>query len=116
MCRGVGMRVIAGQFKGRRLKTVPGKNTRPTSDKIKEAVFHMMGPFFQGGQCLDLFAGSGSLGIEAYSRGMDSVTFIDHSNQAIKCIRTNVKELQMEDNSQIYRNDAFRAIHTLGKK
>lgn len=110
------MRVIAGKFKGRRLKSVPGSNTRPTSDKIKEAVFHMMGPYFQGGHCLDLFAGSGSLGIEAYSRGMTSVTFIDRSSQAIKCIRRNLTELNLLNDVEVYRNDAFRAMNILRKK
>src|SRR5690625_6269218 len=90
MCRGVDMRVIAGEFKGRKLKAVPGMNTRPTSDKVKEAVFHMMGPFFRGGTCLDLFAGSGSLGIDALSRGIDHVIFFDKLFKSNKCIYLNI--------------------------
>jgi len=109
------MRVIAGEFKGRKLKAVPGMNTRPTSDKVKEAVFHMMGPFFRGGTCLDLFAGSGSLGIEALSRGIDHVTFVDKSSQAIKCIYQNLEFIRNTD-SNIFRNDAFRAIKIMAKK
>src|SRR5690625_6853652 len=110
MCRGVGMRVIAGQFKGRRLKTVPGKNTRPTSDKIKEAVFQMIGPFFQGGTCLDLFAGSGSLGIEAISRGMESVVFVDKLGKAIHTIDENIKDLKLEKRTKVTRMKALRAL------
>lgn len=110
------MRIIAGNFKGRRLKSVPGTNTRPTSDKIKEAVFHMMGPFFDGGTCLDLFAGSGSLGIEALSRGIDDVTFIDQSSRAIKCINQNLEIVQSKANGKVFRNDAFKAIQIMAKK
>ncbi len=110
------MRVIAGEFKGRHLKAVPGSNTRPTSDKVKESIFHMLGPFFEGGLCLDLFAGSGSLGIEAVSRGMDKVIFIEKSSVAIRMIHKNVEMLKIESQCEIYRNDAFRALQILSKK
>src|SRR5690625_4127464 len=99
------MRVIAGEFKSRHLKAVPGSNTRPTSDKIKESIFHMLGPFFEGGLCLDLFAGSGSLGIEALSRGMDKVIFVEKSSSAIRIIHKNVEMLKIESQCEIYRND-----------
>ncbi|WP_194843097.1 RsmD family RNA methyltransferase, partial [Paenibacillus polymyxa] len=62
------MRVVSGSAKGRPLKAVPGTGTRPTTDKVKEALFSMIGPYFDGGVALDLFAGSGGLGIEALSR------------------------------------------------
>ena len=110
------MRVIAGEYKGRRLKAVPGQETRPTSDKIKEAVFHRMGPFFEGGKALDLFAGSGSLGIEALSRGMDHVVFVDRSAQAIKTIHQNIAMLKSQKHTEVYRNDALRALDTAAKK
>lgn len=110
------MRIISGKFKGRIIHTVPSTNTRPTSDKIKEAIFHIMGPYFDGGHALDLFAGSGALGIEAISRGMESVTFIDRSNEAIKTIKKNVQTLQIQDRSHIYRNDAMRALTILSRK
>jgi len=110
------MRVIAGECKGRILKTVKGLHTRPTGDKLKEAIFHRLGPFFQGGRCLDLFAGSGALGIEALSRGMDHAIFIDQSKEAIRVIHHNVKELRLTDRCDIYRNDALRALHILHKK
>lgn len=110
------MRVITGTFKGRKVHTVSSVETRPTSDKVKEAAFHVMGPYFSGGHALDLFAGSGSLGIEAISRGVESVTFIDHSNEAIKTIRKNIRHLQIENNTNVYRNKAKRALEILANK
>lgn len=110
------MRVIAGIHKGRQLKAVPGKNTRPTTDKVKEAVFQMLGPFFQGGQALDLFAGSGSLGIEALSRGMDSCTFVDNHPKAIQTIKENVSMLKLDNQVEVFRADAFRALSASAKR
>lgn len=110
------MRVIAGTHKGRIIKAVPGKETRPTGDKIKEAVFHKMGPFFQSGNGLDLFAGSGSLGIEALSRGFKKVIFIDQSKHAIRTIKQNITELKLDHLCELYRNDAFRALEILQRK
>lgn len=110
------MRVIAGEMKGRQLKAVPGMNTRPTSDKIKEAIFHKIGPFFDGGSCLDLFAGSGSLGIEAISRGMDKAILIDKSGQAIQTIYKNIELLGITNKIEVYRNDAIRALDILERK
>ncbi|MFD2208717.1 16S rRNA (guanine(966)-N(2))-methyltransferase RsmD [Virgibacillus halophilus] len=110
------MRIIAGTHKGRALKAVPGKDTRPTTDKVKEAVFQMMGPFFDGGSCLDLFAGSGSLGIEALSRGMDRAVFVDRQNKAIHTIQENLEMLKISNLSEVYRTDANRAIQILSKK
>ena len=109
------MRVIAGDLKGRRLEAVPGKQTRPTSDKIKEAIFQMMGPFFNGGRCLDLFAGSGSLGIEAISRGMDDAVFIDKQSKAIHTIYKNIKAMKIEEQAEVARMDAFRALRVTQK-
>lgn len=110
------MRIVAGDLKGRVIKAVPGNETRPTSDKVKEAIFHKLGPYFNEGTCLDLFAGSGSLGIEAISRGMDQTTFIEKSGKAIKIIHHNVDQLQIRKKSEIYRNDALKAVNMLGKK
>jgi 16S rRNA (guanine966-N2)-methyltransferase len=110
------MRVIAGIHKGRKLKAVSGKSTRPTADKVKEAVFQVIGPFFNGGKVLDLFAGSGSLGIEALSRGMDFAVFIDQQAKAIHTIYDNLKSLSIADQAEVYRNDAFRALQALSKR
>lgn len=110
------MRVIAGDYRGRKLKSVPGSLTRPTSDKVKEAIFHMIGPFFSGGKCLDLFAGSGSLGIEALSRGMEHATFIDKQGKAVQTIKKNLKTLAIDQQANIYRMDAYQALHMLAKQ
>ncbi|WP_028561480.1 16S rRNA (guanine(966)-N(2))-methyltransferase RsmD [Paenibacillus pinihumi] len=110
------MRVIAGEAKGRPLKAVPGSQTRPTTDKVKEAVFSMIGPFFDGGWALDLFAGTGGLGIEAISRGMERAVFVDLERQSIDIIRKNVAAANMEDRAEIYKNDARRAIKLLEKR
>ncbi|QHT46543.1 16S rRNA (guanine(966)-N(2))-methyltransferase RsmD [Halobacillus sp. ACCC02827] len=110
------MRVIAGQFKGRQLKSVPTHKTRPTTDKVKEAVFHGIGPFFDGGRALDLFAGSGGLGIEAISRGADSCVFVDQQQKAVQTVYENIKLLDIEDRVEVFRTDAKRAIKAAGKR
>lgn len=110
------MRIIAGEYGGRRIKDVPGKTTRSTTDKVKEATFHRLGPFFDGGTCLDLFAGSGALGLEALSRGMDHAIFIDTHPKAIKIIHENVETLKVEQNCTVRKRDAIRAIEQFGKE
>ncbi|MDN4601062.1 16S rRNA (guanine(966)-N(2))-methyltransferase RsmD [Paenibacillus sp. F6_3S_P_1C] len=110
------MRVVSGSAKGRPLKAVPGTGTRPTTDKVKEALFSMIGPYFEGGTALDLFAGSGGLGIEALSRGMDKAVFVDLESKSIEVIRANLKATKLEDQSAIYRNDASRALKALAKR
>lgn len=110
------MRVVSGSAKGRPLKAVPGTGTRPTTDKVKEALFSMIGPYFEGGTALDLFAGSGGLGIEALSRGMDKAVFVDLESKSIEVIRTNLKATKLEDQAAIYRNDATRALKALAKR
>src|SRR5690625_2143401 len=110
------MRIIAGKLKGRRVKAVKGMETRPTGDKLKEAVFHKIGPFFDGGCCLDLFAGRGSLGIEAISRGMVKVIIIDKAPQEIRTIHENIKGLEIEQQCDVYKSDAIRACQKMSKR
>lgn len=110
------MRVVSGTCKGRALKAVPGNTTRPTTDKVKEAIFNMIGPYFDGGIALDLFAGSGGLGIEALSRGLDKAIFIDRDSKAIQTIRENINTCQLEEKSEVYRNDSERALKALMKR
>ncbi|EXX84691.1 DNA methyltransferase [Paenibacillus darwinianus] len=110
------MRVIAGEAKGRPLKAVPGMNTRPTTDKVKEAMFSMIGPFFDGGHVLDLFAGTGGLGIEALSRGVDKAVFIDSDRQSISIVKSNVEAARLQDRAEIYCNTAERALKMLEKR
>lgn len=110
------MRVIAGEKKGHSLKAVPGSSTRPTSDKVKESIFNMIGPFFDGGIALDLFGGSGGLGIEALSRGTKRVIFVDQDKKAIDTIKSNLEQCQFRDRAEVYRNDALRALRALIKR
>lgn len=110
------MRVVSGSCKGRPLKAVPGTGTRPTTDKVKEAIFNMIGPFFSGGTGLDLYAGSGGLGIEALSRGLEQVIFVDRDPKAIMVIKDNLKSCSMENHSEVYRNDSERALKALSKR
>lgn len=110
------MRIVSGSLKGKLVKAVPGSSTRPTTDKVKEAIFNIIGPYFNGGLGLDLFAGSGGLGIEALSRGADKVIFVDKDGKAIQTISENVGSCQLEESSEIYRNDAERALKAILKR
>jgi 16S rRNA (guanine(966)-N(2))-methyltransferase RsmD len=87
------MRVIAGQWGGRRLQAPAGAATRPTSDRVREALFSILGERVAGARVLDLFAGSGALGIEALSRGAAEATFVDSSPAAVKAVRANLEAL-----------------------
>lgn len=104
------MRVIAGKFKSRQLKSVDSKLTRPTTDKNKENLFNMIGPFFNGGVCLDLFGGSGGLGIEAISRGMDALYSVDKQYKAFATIKENIQTLKIQDVAHVYKMDYQKAL------
>ena len=98
------MRVVAGELRGRRLEAPPGRATRPTADKVREALFSILGDM-RGLAVLDLFAGSGALGIEALSRGAAGALFVDSSDRAVATIRRNLKTLGLE--AQVQRRDAL---------
>jgi len=110
------MRVISGSAKGRSLKPVPGTGTRPTTDKVKEALFSMIGPYFDGGEALDLFAGSGGLGIEALSRGMERAVFVDSDRKAVETVKANVAAAKVDAAAEVYRSDAMLALKALAKR
>jgi 16S rRNA (guanine966-N2)-methyltransferase len=110
------MRVISGSARGRALKAVPGISTRPTTDKVKEAVFSMIGPYFDGGLVLDLFAGTGGLGIEALSRGAKNGIFIDIEKKSIDTVLHNLEVSGFKEQAEVYRNDAGRALKLLAKR
>jgi len=110
------MRVIAGEFKSRQLKSVDSNLTRPTTDKNKENLFNMIGPYFDGGICLDLFAGSGGLGIEAISRGMDQLYSVDKQYKAFATIKDNFKTLKIEDRAFVFKLDYFKALQQFKDK
>ena len=107
------LRVVAGDFGGRPLKTLEGKTTRPTTDKVKGAIFNMIGPFFDGGRVLDLFSGSGSLAIEAISRGMSAAVLVEKDRRAQAVIQENIKMTKSEEQFQLLKMDAARALTQL---
>lgn len=99
------MRVIGGSARGKKLQPVPGMDTRPTTDRVKESVFNILQFKVYNARVLDLFAGTGQMGIEALSRGSASCTFVDHESAAIDVIRKNVKAARVEDRAQIRKSD-----------
>lgn len=99
------MRIVAGRHKGRRLRAPAGAGTRPTSDKVREALFSILGPV-DGLHVLDLYAGSGALGIEALSRGADSATFVESARPALTAIRANLDAVGEE--GDVVASDAIR--------
>jgi 16S rRNA (guanine966-N2)-methyltransferase len=110
------MRIIAGQAHGRRLKAPRGLNTRPTSARARESIFSRLAVRMdiQGARVLDIFAGSGSLGIESLSRGASHVTFVDSSRDAAAAIRANLAQLGLEERAKLVVADVRRALAELG--
>ncbi len=102
------MRVIAGRWGGRRLQAPPGDATRPTSDRVREALFSVLGDRVDGARVLDLFAGSGALGIEALSRGAASATFVDSAPAAIRSLTANLSALGAD--AEVRRADVRRFL------
>lgn len=107
------MRVISGQFRGRKLEKLEGMDIRPTSDRVKESLFNMLGARLFDCAFLDLFAGTGGIGIEAYSRGATQVVFIDESAKSIKVLKTNLEKLQIQEQVEVYNTDYINAINKL---
>lgn len=99
------MRVISGTARGRRLKELPGMDTRPTTDKVKESVFNIIQFDIEGRRVLDLFGGTGQMGIEALSRGAESVTFVDKSPAAAAVIRQNLAVTGFSDSARVVQSD-----------
>lgn len=113
------MRVVAGSARSILLETPAGKDTRPTTDRIKETLFNMLQPYVPGANVLDLFAGSGGLGIEALSRGAEYACFVDMSREAVRCITGNVKRARVDNRCDVLLMDFRNAINRLknmGKK
>jgi 16S rRNA (guanine966-N2)-methyltransferase len=105
------VRVVAGAFKGRRLQAPKGTRTRPTADRVREALFSMLGDV-TGARVLDLYAGSGALGIEALSRGAASATFVDRDPRAVAAIRGNLEAVGTQQ--EVRRQDALRFLARAG--
>ena len=102
-----GLRVIAGIARGRKLRSVPGDTTRPITDRTKESLFNILGADIQGATLLDMFAGTGSVGIEALSRGAKFVRFIDKTQSAVQTVRSNLLHTGLAQSADVIRMDAF---------
>lgn len=110
------MRIIAGKYKGRTLATLEGMNTRPMMDRMKESVFNILGPFFEGQEVLDLFGGSGALSLEAISRGCKYSHIVDASKEAMAVIEANVKKLGVEKQISMHLSSYEQALKQLSKR
>lgn len=107
------MRVIAGQFRSRKLAAVPGMDTRPTSDRLRETLFNVAGPLIVDAVFLDLYAGTGAVGIEAISRGAREVYFVESDKKAARVIRQNLQSLKIEDGAEVLEWEAVPALRLL---
>lgn len=101
------MRVIAGSARGIRLASVPGETTRPITDRVKESLFGILGSFVAGARVLDLFAGTGSVGIEALSRGAREAVFVEQNRRAVATIRRNLAATHLGDRARVITGDVF---------
>jgi 16S rRNA (guanine(966)-N(2))-methyltransferase RsmD len=108
-----GLRVIAGKARGRKLRSVPGESTRPVTDRAKEALFNIIGGDIQGASFLDLFAGTGAVGIEALSRGAARVRFLDTERIAVQTILANLEQTGLLKGAEVLRVDAFQFLEWL---
>lgn len=109
------MRVIAGEYRGRRLDRIEGMEIRPTSDKVKESLFNMLGEAVIDCSFLDLFGGTGGIGIEALSRGAKHVVFIDAGIKSIKVLKGNLERLNIKAGAEVFHTDYETAIKKLYK-
>ncbi len=107
-----GLRIISGTAKGMRIQAVPGDTTRPVTDRVKESLFNILASDVRGTTWLDLFAGTGSIGIEALSRGAEFVRFNEMNRQAIQTINTNLEITRLKSKGQVTQGDAFNLLRT----
>ena len=110
------MRIISGTARGTRLKTPEGQNTRPTADRVKEAMFSILQFDLPGAVVLDLFGGTGQLGVEAVSRGAKQAVFVDHNEQSCKLIRENLRLAKMEKEGRVVRSDYLAFLKNTKEK
>jgi 16S rRNA (guanine966-N2)-methyltransferase len=110
------MRVIAGKFKSRQLRTLRGSALRPTSDRLRETLFNILGDAVQDSVFVDLFAGTGAIGIEAISRGAHHAIFVERHAPAVKLIRENLKSLEIGAQAEIFPLDALRGLEKLASQ
>ena len=110
------MRVISGQKRGKKLETLKGDAVRPTTDKVKESVFNIIQFDVVGSNFLDLFAGSGQIGIEALSRGARQATFVDASTDSINVVKKNLVSADLSENAVVINSDSLRFLKTTGER
>lgn len=110
------VRVIAGTAGGLKLKTLDSEDTRPTLDRVKEAMFSILGPYLRGSTVLDLFAGSGALGIEALSRGAEYCRFNDGSRKCAEIIRQNIARTSFDDRASVSCEPYLKALERMGQE
>jgi 16S rRNA (guanine(966)-N(2))-methyltransferase RsmD len=110
------MRVIAGIYKGRRLKTLEGLSVRPTSDRMRETLFNILTPRIEGARFADVCAGSGAIGVEALSRGARHVTFIESSLKAARIISENLRNCGIREDYRVINREAIRALKNLASE
>ena len=110
------MRIITGDFKGRRLEMPEGKDIRPTTEKVKEAIFSIIAGNVPGAVCVDLFAGTGNLGLEALSRGAEKCYFADNSRESLNLIKRNIAMCKAEEWSVVIPGDFERVLARLGER
>lgn len=113
---GLGVRVISGSARGLKLNTPGDDRVRPTTDRVKESMFNIVQDWVYDSQVLDLFAGSGALGIEALSRGASQAVFCDNSLDSIKIIKSNIEKARLADRSQIVSGDFKRCLRDMEAK
>jgi len=107
------LRIIAGDFKGRKLRSVPGTKTRPTANRIREAIFNILAFQIRNACVLDLFAGTGAFGIEALSRSADKAVFVDIDNDSIAVLQANIKSVGLETRTKTIRWDPTKNLNCL---
>ncbi len=110
------MRVIAGKARRLNLKTPEGMDTRPTTDRIKETLFNMINPYLPGAVFIDLFSGSGGIGIEALSRGAKHAYFVENNKRAVSCIQENLNFTRLAEDATLLRQDVLSAISGIHEK
>ncbi|MBM6938601.1 16S rRNA (guanine(966)-N(2))-methyltransferase RsmD [Pseudoflavonifractor phocaeensis] len=110
------MRVITGSARGKRLRELEGLETRPTTDRVKESIFNIVQFDVEGRKVLDLFGGTGQLGIEALSRGAERCTFVDMRRDAVNVIRENLKATRLAERAQVFQGDAMAWLRSCREK
>ena len=108
------LRISAGAARGRRLTVPEGLSIRPTSDRVRQAIFNVLGQFFDGERVLDLFAGSGAMGLEALSRGAGRLTLVEQDREAIRAIEANLRMLGWEERARVVRGDVGAFLRSAG--